>query len=151
LFEYYVAKAFSTPLETYVAVSDGGISTVASSRDLEVSRLFMGHNDLLLISLKGVASKMGFQAVKSDFQVPLSKGEEEMLSQVRSGSIKEVRARIKNGGISDIESVETYPDVKSASGVHKNLEQEKAFAEFVMKYADGKKQSVEVRRRKRVS
>ena len=106
--------------------------------------------NMLLISLKGIAKKMGLKPPSPATLFSLSDGELEALAEMRSGVSKEVRTRMKDGKVHEVESVELYPDASSTGEIHKALEVERAFAEVITKYADGRKQSAEVRRRKRI-
>lgn len=155
LLEYFFARAILSPVEAYVVVfkeKDDYVADIASSVQIELFKSFHEEPvDMLLISLKGIGKKMGYKNIPSpEILHSISDGEIEILEQVRSGAVKEFKTRLKNGKVSEIENVEVYPNTDSSREIKRILEEERAFAEVTTKYADGKKQSLEVRRRRRI-
>lgn len=149
LFEYFFVKACVSKTDPYIAILNDGRATVASSAQIELHKLLCGTTDLLLISLKSIAREMKLPFGKAEHLFSLANGEEEILQGVRLGKNKEIKARVKDGEVTEIETTEAHTE-SSMAKIDKSLKEDGAFAEVITKYADGVRQSAEVRRRKRL-
>lgn len=151
LFEYYVAQAKASDADPYIIVWADGNADVASMTEINNSTMFFSEEDTLLISLKSIISKMGVLTSKSEAQETLSRNEKELIRTVRFEGSKEVKAKINNHEVSEIETIRTYPDTSEMSKIHAELRDNGSFGEITTKYGDGKKQSLQVKKRKKLN
>ncbi len=150
MLEYYIAIARTSTNDPYIIIWADGKADIATRHEMEVSKMFFGDEDRLLIPIKPIITKMGLQAYDSDFPSSLSKDEKELLKEVRFGENKEVKARINNNEITEIETIESHSDMSKLKDVEKTLEKERGFASINTKVTDGNKRSFEVVKRKRI-
>lgn len=150
LFEYYVARALSSSDDPYILIFSNGDSNLACATQIELTKVFRGHFDVLLISLKSILEKLNLSVGDTKFLDLLSDEEGEMLSEIRSGDNKEVRARVNGGKITELETKKVYSAAPSLEKINKEIKDGKSFAEVVTRYENGVKQSAEVRTRKRL-
>ncbi len=149
-FEYYYFRAFTSNADPYVAVWSNGAADIATSRELENAKRTTGSGDVLLISLKSIIREMGHKPASPEILYSLSRGEKELIHKSRFQNNKEVKARFKDGDISEVETLEVYSEAPSLETINKDLRDTNAFAEVITRYSEGKKQSAEVRKRQRI-
>ncbi len=149
IFEYYVLKAWASKADPYVTFLIDGTAEVLTSVEIEKHKLLSGSSDLLLISLKSVLKEMGRNPLKPHMLFELSSKEVELLEEIRLNGNKEVKAKIKNGQLDEIEMTKMYPEAPPLEDINRDLKKDGAFAEVVTKYEGGKKQSAEVKTKKR--
>ena len=149
IFEYYVIKAWASKADPYVVFLIDGTAEVLTSVEIEKHKLLSGSNDLLAISLKSVLKEMGRNPIKPHMLFELSSKEVDLLEEIRLKGNKEVKVKVKNGQLDEIEMTRMYPEAPPLEDINRDLKQEGAFAEVVTKYESGKKQSAEVKTKKR--
>jgi DNA-binding transcriptional MerR regulator len=149
IFEYYVIKAWASKADPYVVFLIDGTAEVLTSAEIEKQKVFSGSNDLLVISLKSVLKEMGRNPLKPYMLFELSDKEVDLLSEIRLEGNKEVKVKVKNGHLDEIEMTKMYPEAPPLEDINRDLKKGGAFAEVVTKYEGGKKQSAEVKTKKR--
>ena len=149
LFEFYVAEAWTTRLDPYIVCLPDGNAELLTSAEIERAKIIIGSKDMLLISLKSLLKEQKMTVVGATTLFDLSPEELELLKAIRLDENKEVKAKIKNGNIYELEKTKMYPEAPPFEDINRVLKQEGAFAEVVTKYESGKKQSAEVKTRKR--
>lgn len=147
--EYFVVKADASSINPYILVLSSGYADVASIEDIELSKYSLGHSDLLLISIKSILEGRGAKVRKAKPLIGLSSEEIELLWHVRGGESDEVKAKIRNGKIAEIETTDNYPEAPPMSQIGKKFKENRTYGEVNTKYENGRWQSAQVKRRKR--
>lgn len=148
LFEYYIAKAFGTTDNSYIVVFENGNGGVGSSGEIEMSKRLNNSGDMLLISLKDILKERGHKVPKADGLFQITKGELEFLEKVRMGENKEIRAKIKDNKISEIETTENYPEAPPLDKINKEFKDAGVYGEMTVKFENGVRQSAQVKKKK---
>lgn len=149
LFEFYVVEAWTTHLDPYIICLSDGNAELLTSAEIERAKIIIGSKDMLLISLKSLLKEQKVTPKKPVTLFELSGKEIDLLSEIRLNGNKEVKVKVKNGHLDEIEMTKIYPEAPPLEDINRVLKQEGAFAEVVTKYESGKKQSAEVKTRKR--
>ncbi len=148
LFEYYIARALLSSDDPYILVFADGDSAVATSSQIELSKVFMGQFDVLLISLKSIIENLGFDIMEAKLLHSLDGEEDEIFNELKSGN-KKVSVRMNNGKISELETTKVYSDPELIKKINKEIQENDSFAEVITRYSKGKRQSAEVKVKKR--
>jgi len=148
-FEFYIAEAWTTRLDPYILCLSDGTAELLTSAEIEPMKAIMGSTDMLLISLKSLLKEQKMTVTSPMILLNVSTEEVELLSAIRHGDNKEIKAKIKDGNISELETTKMYPEAPPLEDINRVLKQEGGFAEVVTKYEGGKKQSAEVKTKKR--
>jgi len=149
LFEFYIAEAWTTKLDPYIVCFPDGNAELLTSAEIERAKIIIGSKDMLLVSLKSLLKEQKMTVVPATILFNISPEELELLQAVRFNENKEVKAKIKNGNVNELEITKMYPEAPPLEDINRVLKQEGTFAEVVTKYEGGKKQSAEVKTKKR--
>jgi len=141
-FEFFFLKAIENDVDHYVAYTSDGHADLVSGRELEL--LKQDPKDMLLISLKSVATKLGFEVADITPSITVSEAELSMLSHLRGADTKEVKATKRNGRVEGIESIRTYPDDSLLKVMTGEIRQEGGHGAITRTFADGQQQSITV-------
>ena len=105
----------------------------------------------LLISLKNILAEIGtFNVAKIKTLRLLDDKEEELLSALNKSDVKEVKARVRNGHIKEIQTVQTYPNNINVGEINKEIESLSEYAEVLTRHSGGVRQSIEVVKKRRL-
>ncbi|MFZ2620893.1 MAG: MerR family transcriptional regulator [Minisyncoccia bacterium] len=148
-FEYYVAQALASTDDPYIIIWSDGQADIASVNELEISKILFDDEDKILISLKPIVSEIGLTARESDKEVSPSRNEKELLNAIRFGENNEVKVKIKNMEMTEMETTKVYPDNASMKDVNKKLKDKEFYGEKIEKIEEGVRQSVIEKRRYR--
>lgn len=149
LFEFYIAEAWTTKLDPYIVCLSDGIADLLTSAEIERAKIIIKSKDMLLISLKSLLKEQNLTVIGPTTLFDLSPEEFEMLQAIRLDENKEVKAKIKKGNVSELEVIKMYPEAPPLEDINKVLKQDGSYAEVVTKYENGKKQSAEVKTKKK--
>jgi len=149
VFEFQLARALVSKEDLYVAVLEDGYAAVASSVEIEESKLLDGPQHILLISLKKIVSALQLPNKNPESIHGLSNEEEHLLGEVRLKNNSEIKVSIKNSKISEIDTEKRYSDVTILPTINTRFNKEGEYGEISVKIEDGKKQLVTVRKKKR--
>lgn len=149
LFEFYIVEAWTTKLDPYIVCLSDGTAELLTSAEIERAKIVIGSKDLLLISLKSLLKEQKMNVIGPTALFDLSPEELEMLQAIRLDENKEVKAKIKKGNVSELEVTKMYPEAPPLEDINKVLKQDGSYAEVVTKYENGKKQSAEVKTKKK--
>lgn len=150
LFELYVAFAWASDNDPYIAVLPDGTAYVATMEEVNATqRLFDEQGDVLLVSLKSILRAKGHKVPLARGLFALSNKEAEVLAALHSDN-KKVNISFKGNEVSEIETVQGYPDAPVLSDLYRALSEDGVFGDLVAHYSDGDLQSAEVRRKKRL-
>lgn len=146
LFEYYVACAWISTSDPYLAVLQDGNADLASSSELENSKFFYGTKNILLISLKSILTDMGVEVKGADTLWYLDEKEKDLFVAMERGS--EVKVKMKNKKISEMEFAENIdnPDMRE---INEDMRKLGDFGEVITNYSNGVRQSAKVVKRRR--
>ncbi|MEK7088775.1 MAG: MerR family transcriptional regulator [Patescibacteria group bacterium] len=151
-FEYYVARACFSDDDPYIVALVNGVGGIGSTEEIEIARQkHYKTNDMLLISLKSIVKEMGLEPRPPRPLVWLSKTESEVVSDVvRSGEKDEVKIKLRKNKITEIQTSKTEIGL-SDQEVKKLNGEDKMYGSILVKYENGKRQSVHITKKKRVS
>jgi hypothetical protein len=148
-FELYVAFAWASDKDPYVALLSDGTAYVATMDEINATQLlFYANSDVLLISLKSVLISKGHKVPAAREVFALSENELEVIDALHRNN-KRVNVSLKENKVSEIETVEGYSEVPILSELHKGLSEKGVFADLITHHSDGDLQSAEIRRRRR--
>lgn len=150
LAEFHLVTAIFTAYDPYVVVFLDGSAVLANSVQIEKMKIVGAGNDMLLISLKSIAKEMKLPITRPTELKPLFEGESELLSRVRDKSNGEVIARKKKRKIVEIETTTVFPDVTKLSQVRRALKNSREYAEVSIKLEEGREQSFQVKKKKKI-
>lgn len=151
LVEFHLVSAiFTAYYDPYVVVFLDGSAVLANSIQIEAMKMVGAGDDMLLISLKSIAKEMGLPVTKTAELKPLFEGESELLSRVRDKENGEVIARKKKRKITEIETTTVFPDVTKLSQVRRDLKNSREYAEVSIKLEEGREQSFQVKKKKKI-
>jgi hypothetical protein len=152
-FEYYFALALMSDADPYIVVLPTGMAEVATSAEIEVVKATnkkLPH--MLLISLKALLMSGFNLEVPKPAPLRVTTGrEQQVLQQMRDTTNKEIRVRTHDGKISEVETTQIFPEsrrVKIAE-LKKDIQEGGAYAEMTVRFAEGKQQSLSLRKIKR--
>ncbi len=149
-FEYFVAKARASGMAPYIVVLANGDADVASIKDISNSQEFLGHKDMLLISLKSILQGLGLKTTVAQSLFNLSPAEISLLAKIRLDGNNEVKVRADNEGrITELESTKTITDPPPNHELQKKIKDAGMYGEVVTKYEDGKSRSVRITKKQR--
>lgn len=149
LFEYYIAKAIGSDVDSYVFTLKDGSATVASSQEIEMHKMTAGSSDALLISLKAILQELGLKVHDPKVLFSLNAEEIELLDAIRSGENSEIKIGMASNVIRRMETLQTNLSTEGLSEIERQIKDGGLFGEVTKKFGDGKKQSAEVRKVKR--
>ena len=150
LVEFHLVTAIFTAYDPYVVVFLDGSAVLANSIQIEAMKMVWAGDDMLLISLKSIAKEMELPVTKPFELKPLFAGESELLSRVRDKENGEVIARKKKRKITEIETTTVFPDVTKLSQVRRDLKNSREYAEISIKLEEGREQSFQVKKKKKI-
>ena len=152
LFEYFVVKALVSPVDPYVFMLSDGKSEIISSREFEAYKSTFLSNDAILISIKSVLKEMGFKPVNPETLIALTEEEIELMHSIRHENNSSIEIKItpgkpgKSRKIKDIKTLQIYPEKPKFGDIEQELKDSKEFAEVILKYEEGRRQSAVVKR-----
>ena len=152
-FEFYIILALFDNQDIYIAILPDGTAELATSFDLERLKQDRGgmSEHFLLISLKNILAEIGtFNVAKIKTLRLLDDKEEELLSALNKSDVKEVKARVRNGHIKEIQTVQTYPNNINVGEINKEIESLSEYAEVLTRHSGGVRQSIEVVKKRRL-
>jgi len=147
-FEYYVIKAKTSRMDSYIAVLPDGQSSLTFSRTIESGKFIFGSRSFILISLKEILSSLNLSSPKPEFLLPLSSEEIGLVDVVRNAEVDKIAIKLKNGKLKSIDTSKTISGSDIGS-IKKEIEELGDFADVIVKFEKGKEQSAEVIRKKR--
>lgn len=148
-FEYCLARALFSSQDTYLRVGVDGTADLVSADQLEMDKIIKGSRDMLLISTKSILTelKLDFPAIKN--RLELSDEEFELFDEVRHKGNNEVKASVKNGEITEIESSKTMTDIPLDKDIKDETEGEEMYGRVLTQYEKGRRRSVQIVKKKR--
>lgn len=149
VFEYYIVKALASTTDPYVVVLPDGRGDIGSSREVEAYKSNFSSTDAVLISLKSILSELGLSPVRPEPLLALSKEEVELIHAIRYGGHKEIRIEAPASKLRKIKTIEVHPEKPMLGDIERELKDSEAYAEVIIKYEKGRRQSAQVRKTKR--
>lgn len=148
-FEYFLAMSVLRPEDPYLAVSTSGQAVLATSAEIETLKLGGHAHHLILVSLKSIMHKLGFNVQKPELLFSLNSEEEVLLKNIRLKENKKIELSLAKNRIKEILTTEVYKDHPPLGKIDKSFKDDEEFGEVVSRYENGVKQSAEVKKRKR--
>ncbi len=127
-----------------------GSARLVFIEEIEMGKILGRYSHVLLISFKSILMELNQDISENNSLFGLPENEIELLTEIRKKENKEVKARIKDRRISEIETTQVYPENPSLKDIEAILRNEDAFAEVTTRYTAGNKRSAEVRVRKKL-
>lgn len=145
LFEFYVARAFGTNDDVYVAVFPDDSGDIAILDEI----VAVGSKHMVLISIKNILSNVGYPVPAPKGLFALSEAELELLASIRIKNNAEIKVALTDNQIKEIEStlVETIPTPN-----HELIAEAKAkrmYGRITAEMVDGERVSVKITERRR--
>ncbi len=148
-FDFFVGSAFE--YDSYVIILSDGTADIATAIEIELAKrdLPLNKRDVLLISIKPILNELGFDTKRAEWLMPLTPQETALIHQLKKGS-KEVRVRLNNGVIKEIERTDIIPDHPDTRKIiDEYIRQNGGYGELTTKYEKGVQQSAEIKRKMR--
>jgi DNA-binding transcriptional MerR regulator len=150
LFDFFVGQAWKFDDPHIIVLADGAAG-IATPPEIELlkRRLPPNRKDMLLISLKSVLEELGIDAVRAKLLMPLTDQEAILVASITRGS-REVKAKISDGKIKEIEQtvvISDHPDLREING---RIQEGGEYTEVTTKYQKGVRQSAEVKKKIRL-
>jgi hypothetical protein len=147
--EYSLARALFSSKDMYLRIIPKETSELVSLEKIEMEKILKRSGDMILISLKSILAEVGMDFPELKGMLELSDEEFELLEEIRHKGNSEVKAGLKEGQITEIETskmlVEPFTDMSEAKGLEKDGE----YGRIVEQFEKGRKRSVQVVKRKR--
>ena len=150
LFDFYVTQAWKFDDPQIVVLADG-TADIATPIEIELIKRHLPQNrkDMLLISIKAILEELGFDAIKAKTLMPLTNQEAILIASITKNS-REVKAKISDGEIREIEQTVIVADHPDIQKIAHSIEQAGEYAEITTKYQKGVKQSAEIKKKLRL-
>src|SRR3989344_1176718 len=154
-FEYFLMKALSSDVDTYILALSNGKADVGTMGDIETSKVIRGNKDILLISLKAILEGFGLTVKKPKPLVDLTDGEIELLFKIRVEGSNEIKIKIENGKIKEIESASikthTKTDPLSFQGIRDSFKEDSEFGNILIQMEDGYPRTSKITHKKKLN
>jgi len=149
-FEFCIAQALFSQKDTYLRILANGNAYLISTEQLEMEKILRGGNgDMLLISLKSVLEELGMTPPEIKARLELTDEEFELFDVIRHSGSNEVKAAVKNGQITDMETSKTITELPLDSEIKDEAEKEGMYGRVLTQYEDGKRRSMQIVKRKK--
>lgn len=158
-FEFFIAEALESPADPYIAIFADGHTMLARAEQLQQQKVLFGSQHMLLISVKYILNILNDRALKeatgndavkdADAMFHLSFEEKNLLRELRSDGIGEIKTKTNNGVITEIETAEAVIGPMSYSTARQDMKKEAAYGRVVAEFEEGGIQSVKKFKRKR--
>lgn len=147
-FEYYVMKAKTSQMDSYLAVLPDGVSGLAFSRNIESAKDIFGSRSLVLVSFKQVLKSLNITSPKPELLFSLSSEERDLVDTVRNGNVDKISVKLKGGKMKSLDTskIISGSDIRS---IKKEIEELGDFADVIVKFEKGREQSAEVIKKKK--
>jgi len=151
VFEFFIAEALSSSADPYIVIFHDGHIMLARAEQIEQQKVLFGTRHMLLISLKSILKHVaGIDSTKEpDALFLLSSEEKALLEELRADNTGTIKAKIKNGSITEIEMATSILEPSSYSAAAKEMRAEGAYGRVVTQFENGIPKSVEKVKRKR--
>jgi DNA-binding transcriptional MerR regulator len=149
MFELYLVKAWYTDDNPQIVVLADGTADIGDAFDIELVKN-RKQQDMLLIPIKSILEEAGIATKRAKFMMPINPDEAITLLAMSSENNKEIIIRKSKGKIKEIETVEDYSENPPLSEISNDFKNNADFGEVITKYENGKQQSAQVRKRKRL-
>ena len=148
VFEFYIVRAWINADDIYVVVFPDGTAEMASTEEIEKSKMFYGSKDMLLISIKSILTKMGFNTKNPNRLVDLNREEKELLFSIRGENNSEIKIKLSDNLIKEIESTENISDIPSHK-VLSDSKEKRIYGEVITKFEDGEQKVVKITKKQK--
>jgi len=149
MFELYIVKALYTDDNPSIVILGDGTADIGDAFDIEVVKN-RKQQDMLLIPIKSILEEAGIATKRAKFMMPINPDEAIALLAMSSENNKEITIRKSKGRIKEIETVEDYSENPPLNEISNDFKNNSDFGEVITKYENGKRQSAQVRKRKRL-
>jgi hypothetical protein len=102
--EHAVAQALFSSKDMYLRIIPSGTSDLVSYERIEMEKILKKSGDMILISIKSILAEVGMDFPELQGIMKLSEEELELLERIRDESSTEVKAGLKKGKITEIET-----------------------------------------------
>ncbi len=147
-FELYLVAALFTTTDPYVGVLPDGTAALTSPMEMELFRSVQEPDDILIIPLRRILKEIGVSVPDID---PDSFADEKGSALKRSifeEGNKAVTIKIHNNEIAELEATKVViSENPRLQDIKKHIQEGHLFGDIVTHIADGKAQSVEVKKR----
>jgi len=147
-FEYFIIKAKTSKMDSYVAVLPNGDSSLVFSRDIEYSKGILNSRSFVLISLKAILRSINLTSPEPELLYSLASEEMTLVDIVRNSDVDRVSIKLKNGKMKSIDTSKIISG-SNIGDIKKEIEELGDFAEVITKFESGKEQSAEVIKKKK--
>jgi hypothetical protein len=146
LFDFLVGLAWKFD-DPHIIVLADGTADIATPTEIELIKRHLPPNrkDMLLISIKSVLEELGIDAVKAKTLMPLTAQETILVASITRES-REVKARISDGKIKEIEQTVVVSDHPDIHKIDQGIKKDGDYAEVTTKYEKGVKQSSAIKK-----
>ena len=149
-FEFYLFAALFSNTDPYVAVLPDGNAGLNSPAEMEFLRPVREPMDMIIIPLRRILKEVGVNVPDIDPQSMIDRKEMTLRQSIYHEGNKEVRVKLKDNKISEIETTKVaQPENPHVRDVHQYVKDSRIFGDVITHMADGKPQSIEIKRRRR--
>lgn len=150
--ELNIALAQISYYDPYVIVLSDGTAEVATSFEIERMKPFIKKwPHYLAISLKSILLEIGLDNIpKAKVMNFLSENEKEVVKELKGDENKEIKIKKSNGKLREIETLKTSKQTNDLKELISGLKEPSFYGQATIRYESGKKQSVEIKERKRL-
>lgn len=153
--ELYVARAWLRGEDPYVIVLADGMADVGSFLEIERAKKKLSPNqkDMLLISLRSILEEMGLTLVRQKTILTPMSLDDLLNLEALDAVVKNKESttlKFKKGRLEEVENTDTIAENPDLIGITRLFKKDSVFGEITAKFADGKRQSVIIKRRQRL-
>jgi len=147
-FEYYIMKAKTSKMDSYIAVLPDGDSSLVFSRDIEYTKGILNSRSFVLVSLKAVLRSLNITSPEPELLYSLSSEEMSLVDVVRNSDVDRISIKLKDGKVKSLDTSKIISG-SDIGKIKKEIEELGDFADVMVKFEKGKEQSAEVIKKKR--
>jgi hypothetical protein len=151
LLEYYISQAWFSRVDPYFIVFVNGSATIASSAELEASKLIDAERDMLMISLRYILEDLGLEATPTERLIRVDNTAESLLAEISDK--KNIEITIKTNPDKDFVEVATTrheADSDAIRGIKSMIKKGKLYAKVSTQYEQGIGQVTQITTKKRI-
>lgn len=151
LLEYYISQAWFSSVDPYFVVLVNGSATIASSAELEASKIMDDGRDMLMISLKYILEDIGLGAIPTERLMRVDNTTQGLLDEIDNK--KNIEIIIKTNPDKDFVEVATTRhevDSNTIRGIKSMIKKGKMYAKVSTQYEQGVDQVTQITTKKRI-